>query len=116
MKGQISLEAVSMRGQQDRLRPLPEEKSMLRDAKPSWQVTCSLWTVDICLQAGDDSVLPSQAAEGELGCAAVLECLSSQFYTSARAFLQPPPPFLPSPGCVPCSTVVNFPIFSHLTD
>lgn len=67
MKGQVSLEAVSMRGQQDRLRPLPEEKSVQRDAKPSWQVTCSLWTVDICLQAGEDSVLPSQAAEGELG-------------------------------------------------
>ena len=47
MKGQVSLEDVSMRGQQDKLRFLPEEKSMLRDAKPSWQVTCSLWTADI---------------------------------------------------------------------
>ena len=47
VNGQVSLEDVSTRGQQDKLRSLPEEKSMLRDAKPSWQVTCSLWTVDI---------------------------------------------------------------------
>ena len=47
MNGQVSLKDVPTRGQQDKLRSLPEEKSMLRDAKPSWQVTCSLWTVDI---------------------------------------------------------------------
>ena len=70
---------------------VPEERPLLRDANPSWQVTCCLWRVDVWLQAwGGRCAALTGWGKGSSGCATCSETdTPSSLHTSNLTFLPP---------------------------